>query len=256
VKILVSNDDGYFAPGIRALAEALTALGEVVIVAPDRNRSGASSSLTLTQPVSVTEHGDSVYGVDGSPADCVMVAMSGLLSWRPDVVVTGINDGPNMADDSLYSGTIAAAVEGRFLGLPSIAVSMAEAHPKHWHTAAQVAKELVENLATAPMPADTILNVNVPDRPYVQLSGMQITRLGTRFEPERAGEHISPRGQRQFWLGPAGEPDDQSAGSDFHAVANGFVSITRLTIDTTRHAVIPTLSDWLDGLQSLPEAAS
>ena len=245
MNILISNDDGYFSPGIRALADALRALGQLAIVAPDRNRSGASSALTLTQPINVTAHGDAVYAVQGTPADCVNVALGGLLSWKPDIVVSGINDGPNMADDTLYSGTIAAAIEGRFLGMPSIALSMGSSHPTHFDSAAQVAVKLVQQLMSAPLPSDTILNVNVPDLPLAEIQGMEVTRLGSRLEPEQVGEHTSPRGQAQYWLGPAGLPNDNGAGTDFHAIDNGRVSITPLTIDMTFHNTLAQVQTWV-----------
>jgi len=245
VNILISNDDGFFAPGIRALADALQELGTVAIVAPDRNRSGASSSLTLTQPINVTAHGDSIYAVEGTPADCVNVALGGLLPWKPDLVVAGINDGPNMADDTVYSGTVAAAIEGRFLGMPSVAVSMGTAHPTHFETAARVTQELVAALAKTPLPSDTILNVNVPDVAYTDLQGRSVTRLGSRFEPDKVGEHANPRGVKQFWLGPAGEPNDCGDDTDFQAIQQNRVSITPLTVDMTQHSMLTHVESWL-----------
>lgn len=245
LKILISNDDGYFAPGIQALAAALRPLGTVAVVAPDRNRSGASSGLTLTQPINVTPHGELIYGVEGTPADCVNVALGGLLSWTPDLVVAGINDGPNMADDCLYSGTVAAAIEGRFLGMPSIALSMGASHPKHFETAAAIARELVEGLVQTPLSPDTILNVNVPDLAAADIKGRKVTRLGSRFKPDQAGVHANPRGDAQYWLGPAGEQNDRSEGTDFYAIENDFVSITPLTIDMTRHSAVESTQQWL-----------
>lgn len=250
LKILISNDDGYFAPGIQALGNALRALGTVAIVAPDRNRSGASSGLTLTRPIDVSQHGELIYGVQGTPADCVNVALGGLLPWTPDLVVAGINDGPNMADDCLYSGTVAAAVEGRFLGMPSIALSMGESHPKHFDTAATIARELVEGLMQSPLPEDNILNVNVPDVALGDLKGRKVTRLGSRHKPDKAGVHANPRGDAQYWLGPAGDQNDGGEGTDFHAIANGFVSITPLSIDMTRHNAVDSLQQWLTSVTS------
>jgi len=245
LKILISNDDGYLAPGIQVLADALRELGEVAVVAPDRNRSGASSALTLTHGINVTEHDNQVYAVEGTPADCVNVALGGLLAWKPDIVVAGINDGPNMADDSLYSGTIAAAMEGRFLGMPSVALSMGSAHPQHFETAGIVAQELVAGLRKSPMPADTILNVNVPDVPYAELKGRRVTRLGSRHEPDQVGEQLNSSGVAQYWLGPAGRPRNCADGTDFHAIENLFVSVTPLSVDMTHHAMIEQVQEWL-----------
>ncbi len=246
MNILVSNDDGYQAPGILALAEALRELGRVVIVAPDRNRSGASSSLTLTAPINTIPRGEDVYAVEGTPADCINVALGGLVPFTPDLVVSGINDGPNMADDSIYSGTVAAAVEGRFLRLPSVAVSMAGFHPQHFATAAQVTVDLVRRIEQADFPVNTVLNVNVPDRPLHELKGLRATRLGSRSAPEPAAEHPNPRGQHMYWLGPAGTADDNSIGTDFHAVSEGYVSVTPLSIDMTRHDLMGNVQTWVD----------
>lgn len=245
LKILISNDDGYFAPGIRALGAELSELGTVAIAAPDRNRSGASSGLTLTRPINVTPHGELIYAVEGTPADCVNVALGGLLPWTPDLVVAGINDGPNMADDCVYSGTVAAAIEGRFLGMPSIALSMAASHPQHFETAATIACDLVKGLVASPLAVDTILNVNVPDLPLADLKGRKVTRLGSRLKPDQAGVHPNPRGDAQYWLGPAGDQNDGSEGTDFHAIANDFVSITPISIDMTRHEAINSTQQWL-----------
>lgn len=246
MNILVSNDDGYQAPGILALAEALRALGRVVIVAPDRNRSGASSSLTLTAPINAIPRGEDIYAIEGTPADCINVALGGLVSFVPDLVVSGINDGPNMADDSIYSGTVAAAVEGRFLRLPSVAVSMAGFHPQHFDTAASVTVDLVRKLEAADFPVNTVLNVNVPDVPLDEIKGIRATRLGSRHAPDPAAEHPNPRGQTMYWLGPAGIADDNTNGTDFHAVAEGYVSVTPLSIDMTRHDLMGNVQTWVD----------
>ncbi len=246
MRILVSNDDGYLAPGIAILSEQLSSVGQTIIVAPDRNRSAASHSLTLRRPIGVHQHSDSVYSVEGSPADCVHLALGGLLKDEPDMVVSGINDGPNLGDDVLYSGTVAAAVEGRNLGQPAIAVSMASFQPQHFETAAKVVTSLIEHMNKVPLPIDTILNVNVPDVPMDQLKGMRATRLGKRHAAQNATLEPTPRGDTMYWIGPAGAVSDASAGTDFNAVEEGFVSITPLQIDLTRFNAMQGLSDWLE----------
>lgn len=246
MKILISNDDGYSAPGLTALADALSEIAEIAVVAPDRNRSGASSSLTLTHPVLVAQRSPGVYAVEGTPADCVNIALGGLIPFQPDLVVSGINDGPNMADDTLYSGTIAAAIEGRFLGVPSLAVSMGTFHARHFDDAARTVVTLVQSIALARLPEDTILNINIPDLPLSEIQGWEATRLGTRLPPNYAAVDASPRGQPLYWLGPAGDPDDNSSGTDFHALANNRVSITPLKVDMTRHESLAQVQRWLD----------
>lgn len=248
MRILVSNDDGYLAPGIQVLRDALSAVGSTAVVAPDRNRSAASHSLTLRQPISVHRHSDALYSVEGTPTDCVNLALSGLLDDEPDMVVSGINDGPNMGDDVLYSGTVAAAIEGRHLGHPAIAVSMASHNPKHFDTAAKAVVAIIEHMDKVPMPADTILNVNVPDVSWEQIQGMRATRLGNRHPSNNATKELTPRGDAMFWIGPAGDVSDASPGTDFHAVEQGFVSITPLQIDLTRFNAMQSLSDWLEHL--------
>ena len=246
--ILIANDDGYLSPGIRALRGAMGELGRAVIVAPDRNRSGASNSLTLSRPVPVTRHPEDIFSLEGTPTDCVNIALSGLLEEDPDMVVSGINDGPNMGDDVLYSGTVAAAIEGRNLGHPAIAISMADHEPVHYYAAARVARTLVARLLEAPLPSDTILNVNVPDRPYEDLAGIRATRLGTRHQSRNAIRQTSPRGQEIFWIGAAGDILDDGPGTDFAAVAEGFVSITPLQTDLTRHDSVTPVGEWLERL--------
>lgn len=254
MRILIANDDGYLSPGIRALKRALDALGEAVIVAPDRNRSGASNSLTLSHPIHVRRQEPDVWSVEGTPTDCVNIALSGLLEQRPDRVVSGINDGPNMGDDVLYSGTVAAAIEGRNLGEPSIAVSMASFEPTHYDAAARIVAELVERLGQAPLPPDTILNVNVPDRPYEELAGLRATRLGTRHESQSAIRTTSPRGDLMYWIGAAGDVSDASPGTDFAAIEAGFVSVTPLAIDLTRRDGIEAVGAWIDASGIGPRA--
>ncbi len=250
MRILVSNDDGYQAPGLRALADALRWIAdEVVTVAPDRDRSGASNSLTLKRPLSVMHHPDDVMSVDGTPTDCVHLAITGLLAARePDMVVSGINAGANLGDDVLYSGTVAAAMEGRFLGLPAIAVSLCSYQPDHCATAARVAVTLVERLRTNPLPADTILNVNVPDLPWERLRGFQATRLGYRHRSEPVIRETDPRGRPIWWIGPAGPEQDAGPGTDFHAIREGCVSITPIQVDLTRYTALDQVARWLDDL--------
>ncbi|HRY15224.1 MAG: 5'/3'-nucleotidase SurE [Candidatus Competibacteraceae bacterium] len=245
MQILISNDDGYQAPGLRCLAEALSELADIVVVAPDRDRSGASNSLTLKSPLYITHHDNGFYSVEGTPTDCVHVAITGLLERDPDMVVSGINNGPNLGDDVIYSGTVAAAMEGRFLGLPAIAISQASYQPQHLATAARVAVWLVNRLQERSLPPDTILNVNVPDRPWEELSGFQTTRLGHRHKWEPVIKSADPRGRPIYWIGPAGPEQEAGPGTDFHAVRAGYVSITPLQVDLTRHGAIDTLSQWL-----------
>lgn len=252
MKILISNDDGYRAEGLRALAQALTALAEVTVVAPDRNRSGASNSLTLDVPLRVFPFDKDRYlVVNGTPTDCVHLAVSGLFEHEHDMVVSGINDGANLGDDVLYSGTVAAAVEGRFLGLSAIAISLViqQNSGQHFATAARVAAELVMRIQRSPLQA-TILNVNVPDLPYEQLKGYQATRLGSRHRSERLIRSEDPRGRPVYWIGPSGVGQDAGPGTDFHAVASGYVSVTPLQVDLTRHAAIEDVSGWLKGRES------
>lgn len=244
--ILLSNDDGYQAPGIRCLGEALAALARVTVVAPDRNRSGASNSLTLDQPIRAEQREGGVISVDGTPTDCVHLAVTGLLAEQPDMVVAGINEGPNLGDDVLYSGTVAAAMEGRFLGLPAFAVSLAGTQPKHYTTAAVVTVDLIARMQRQPLPADTILNINVPDRPRQLLEGMQVTRLGHRHQAERVVRSEDPRGRPLYWVGPPGVEQDAGPGTDFFAVNAGFVSITPIQVDLTRYAMLDSLKQWLD----------
>lgn len=252
MKILLSNDDGYRAEGLRALGDALAPLAEITVVAPDRNRSGASNSLTLDVPLRVLPYGERKFlVVNGTPTDCVHLAVSGLFQNEPehDMVVSGVNDGPNLGDDVLYSGTVAAAIEGRFLGLPAIAVSLVilPNSGNHFATAARVAAELVMRIQRTPLHQATILNVNVPDVPYEALKGFQATRLGFRHRSEPIIPMADPRGRPVYWVGPAGVGQDAGPGTDFHAVANNYVSVTPLQIDLTRHAMIDDVQSWLHG---------
>jgi 5'-nucleotidase len=250
MRILVSNDDGYFAPGIGVLADALSEYAQVTVVAPERDRSGASNSLTLDMPLRVLPFGERKYYVlNGTPTDCVHLAISGLFEEEHDMVVSGINDGANLGDDVLYSGTVAAAIEGRFLGLPAIAVSLVTQSNSggHFATAARVAAELVMRIQRTPLHQATILNVNVPDVPYEALKGYRATRLGNRHRSERIVRTEDPRGRPVYWVGPAGAGQDAGPGTDFHAVAHDYISVTPLQIDLTRHAMLDDIREWLQG---------
>lgn len=246
MKILVSNDDGYLATGIVVLTKALAQIADVVVVAPDRNRSAASNSLTLELPLRVSEFGENRYKVDGTPSDCVHLALTGFLDYEPDLVVSGINHGANLGDDVIYSGTVAAAMEGRFLGLPTIAVSLVGRNLQHFETAAQVVCELVQKIEGAPLASDIVLNLNVPDIPVDQLSGVRATRLGFRHKSEQILKDMDPYGRPIYWVGPAGEGQDAGEGTDFHAIEQGFVSVTPLKVDLTRHEAVQDLSTWLE----------
>jgi 5'-nucleotidase len=248
LRILVSNDDGYRAEGLQHLVDALRPLAELTVVAPDRNRSGASNSLTLDVPLRVFEYGERSYYVNGTPTDCVHLAISGLFEGvEHDMVVSGINDGANLGDDVLYSGTVAAAVEGRFLGLPTMAISLVLREGGHFATAARVASELLMRLQRSPLHASMILNVNVPDVPYEHLRGFRSTRLGNRHRSAPVLRASDPRGRPVYWVGPAGEGADAGEGTDFHAVANGYVSVTPLQVDLTRHTALSEIDEWLRG---------
>ena len=250
MKILVSNDDGYRAEGIHRLRAALATLAEVTVVAPDRNRSGASNSLTLDVPLRVFEAEPGVYFVPGTPTDCVHLAISGLFDFEHDMVVSGVNDGANLGDDVLYSGTVAAAVEGRFLGLPTIAVSLCTsgAPGGHFESGAEVARLLVTHLLKSPLQRALILNVNVPDVPFAQLKGFRASRLGYRHRSAAVMKAQDPRGRPVYWVGPAGAEQDAGPGTDFDTIAQGFVSVTPLQVDLTRHTALPELTTWLGGL--------
>lgn len=249
MKILLSNDDGFLAPGLRMLAKVLGEIAEITVVAPDRNRSGASNSLTLDNPLRATTAENGFISVNGTPTDCVHLAVTGLLSEMPDMVVSGINEGSNLSDDVLYSGTVAAATEGRFLGLSAIAVSLAGPKCVHYDTAAQVAKILVKRLVVDRLPADTILNVNVPDLPLAEIKGFQVTRLGTRHVAEPTIKSADPRGRKIYWVGQPGQEQDAGPGTDFHAVNMGYVSITPLHMDLTHYKVFEQLAGWVKTIE-------
>lgn len=250
MRVLVSNDDGVDALGIHVLATRLREVGEVTVVAPDRDRSGASNSLTLDAPLRVLRMEDGRYRVAGTPTDCVHLALSGLLDHEPDIVVSGINNSANLGDDVIYSGTVSAAMEGRFLGLPAIAVSLVsrDHRGEHYDSAANAVLLLMRRLLVDPLPADTILNVNVPDRPWPEIHGFEVTRLGRRHRAEPCVAQTDPRGRPIWWIGPAGEVDDAGPGTDFDAVRRGHVSVTPIHVDLTRYQALEKVSSWVQSL--------
>ena len=245
MRILLSNDDGYSAPGIEALDRALAGLAEIVVVAPERDRSGASNSLTLDRPLHLRRASSGYSYVNGTPTDCVHLAVTGMLDRLPDMVVSGINLGANMGDDTIYSGTVAAATEGYLLGIPSIAISLASKRGEHFATAGRVARELVERFQRQGFGAPLLLNVNVPDVPYEELRGFAVTRLGRRHKAEGVVMQTTPRNETVYWVGAAGAAADAGVGTDFHAVAAGYVSMTPLQIDLTHTGQIGAVQDWL-----------
>jgi len=246
MKILLSNDDGYFAEGINVLTEALERVADIVVVAPDKNRSGSSNSLTLNQPLRISELAKNRFKVDGTPSDCVHLALTGYLKEEPDLVISGINHGANLGDDVIYSGTVAAAMEGRFLGLPSIAVSLVGQNFKHFKTAAHVVIDLVQKIQHAPLSSDVVLNLNVPDIPLAALKGIKATRLGFRHKSEKNFKDVDPYGRIIYWIGPTGKENDAGNGTDFDAINQGFASITPLRVDLTRKSALKDLSNWLE----------
>lgn len=251
MRVLVSNDDGVDAPGIQALAAGLRAAGHrVTVVAPDRDRSGASNSLTLDMPIRAKRVSEGVYSVAGTPTDCVHLALAGMLDEQPDIVVSGINNAANLGDDVIYSGTVAAAMEGRFLGLPAIAMSLVtrDHQGQHFETAARVAVELIARLLAKPLPADTILNVNVPDRAWSEVAGFEVTRLGHRHRAEPCVPQTDPRGREVWWIGPAGPEQDAGPGTDFDAVRRGYVSVTPIHVDLTRYQALEAVSGWVSDM--------
>lgn len=245
MRILLSNDDGYFAPGLAALAEALAPLGDITVVAPERDRSGASNSLTLDRPLQLSHAHNGFYYVNGTPTDCVHMAVTGLLDFEPDVIVSGINSGSNMGDDTLYSGTVAAATEGYLLGIPSIAVSLVGKEFAHYKSAGRVAHDLVKRLAGSPFGTPVLLNVNVPDMPYESITGIEVTRLGRRHKAQPVVQGKNPRGETVYWVGPAGAAREAGPGTDFNALERGAVSITPLQVDLTHAQQIASISQWM-----------
>jgi 5'-nucleotidase len=247
MRILVSNDDGVLAPGIQILAKTLADIAEIYVMAPDRNRSGASNSLTLTNPLRVRQLDSGYHSVEGTPTDCVHLALTGFFDFNFDMVISGINDGANLGDDVLYSGTVAAAMEGRNLGFPAIAVSLAGRPVEHYETAAAVVKHLALKLQSDPLRSQTILNINVPNIPLAQIRSLEVTRLGTRHAAEPTLATKDPRGRPIYWIGPPGEQADAGPGTDFHAIHQNSVSITPLDLDLTHYKIFEQVSDWTKG---------
>ncbi len=248
MRILLSNDDGYLAPGLAALAAVLRPMFDIEVVAPERDRSGASNSLTLNRPLRVFDGSNGFRFTDGTPTDCVHIAITGLMEQLPDMVIAGINRGANLGDDVLYSGTVAAAMEGRFLGAPAIAVSLVGHDGRHFDTAAKIVARLVDQLRANPLPADTILNVNVPDVPLDALAGIEATRLGQRHKAEPVVKAADPHGRPVYWVGAPGAESDAGPGTDFHAVRHNCVSITPLHVDLTRYTALNQVASWLKRL--------
>lgn len=244
MRILISNDDGYLAPGLEALAGALASIADIVVVAPDSNRSGASNSLSLDRPLSVQKAANGFYFVNGTPTDCVHVALTGMLDYRPDLVVSGINNGQNMGDDTLYSGTVAAATEGYLFGIPAIAFSQVAHGWEHVDAAARVACDIVQRRFEE-LPSPYLLNVNIPNLPYEAMGPLRATRLGRRHQAEPVIRAQDPRGREIFWIGPPGACLDAGEGTDFHATSQGAVSITPLQIDLTHKTQLERLARGL-----------
>ncbi|MBW8077987.1 MAG: 5'/3'-nucleotidase SurE [Gallionella sp.] len=245
MRILISNDDGYFAPGLAILASHLSKIAEVVVVAPERDRSGASNSLTLDRPLKLRRAASGFYYVNGTPTDCVHLAVTGMLDHQPDMVVSGINAGANMGDDTIYSGTVAAATEGYLLGIPAIAVSLVGKELLYYETAARVTAELVRRFSQRTHRQPWLLNVNVPDVAYEQLRGVTVTRLGKRHKAEPVIKALNPHGETVYWVGAAGKAQDAGEGTDFHALAAQQVSITPLQIDLTQTSQLDAVRDWM-----------
>lgn len=249
MKILISNDDGVMAQGITILARELSTVADLEVMAPDRNRSGASNSLTLSRPLRVRRQDNGYYSVEGTPTDCVHLALTGFLDNGFDMVVSGINHGANLGDDILYSGTVAAAMEGRSLGLPAIAISMVGDNIHHYETGALIAKQLVMKLQQQRLPSQTILNVNVPDVPPHAIKGLQVTRLGSRHTAAPVVKELDPRGHPIYWIGPPGLEADAGPGTDFYAVNQGYASVTPLHLDMTHYKLFDRVSDWVSGIE-------
>lgn len=245
MKLLLSNDDGVFAKGLSVLFNTLSTQHDVTCIAPDRNCSGASNALSLHQPLRVQQLENGFYSVNGTPSDCVHVGLNSLMTEDPTLVVSGINHGANLGDDVIYSGTVAAATEGRFMGLPAIAVSLTSKAGNYFETAARVVLEVIAQLEEHPLAANQILNINVPDIPYAELNGIKVTRQGSRHRAESMIKDIDPFGREIYWYGPAGAEQDAGPGTDFHAIANNFCSVTPLSVDMTAHNSLSDMEAWL-----------
>ena len=248
MKVLLSNDDGVYAPGLEMLAQVMAEEHQVSVVAPDRNRSGASNSLTLDRPLEAHQHHNGFYGINGTPTDCVHLGISGIFNDQPDLVISGINAGANLGDDVIYSGTVAAAMEGRYLNLPPIAVSLAGSNPQNYRTAAEVVKLLVKDVRKLVLAPRTVININVPDMPLDDIKGIHVTRLGHRVLADTPVESIDPRGAKRYWIAGAGAAQDCGPGTDFYAVKEGYVSVTPLNVDMTQYTGMDNLSNWLEEL--------
>lgn len=246
MRILLSNDDGYFAPGLACLAESLSQIAEIIVVAPERDRSGSSNSLTLDRPLSLRKSHSDFYYVNGTPTDCVHLAVTGMLDIMPDMIVSGINKGANMGDDTIYSGTVAAATEGFLLGIPSLAVSLVDVSKGNYAAAARVAVDMVERFKKNEIQSPVLLNINVPDIEYQQLQGIEVTRLGRRHKAEPVIKSQNPRGETVYWVGAAGPAQDAGEGTDFYAVQHHRVSVTPLQIDLTRYDQLDLITSWLN----------
>ena len=243
MRILISNDDGYKAKGIKQLTKSLSEIAEVIVVAPSENKSATSSSLTIGKPLKPVQIEKNIYAIDATPTDCVHLALCGFIKDPIDLVVTGINFGANLGDDVIYSGTVAGAIEGRFLGLPSIAISLASWDCNHFVTAGEISKKLVTQIDKSGLSSSTILNVNIPDIPFSEIKGIKSTRLGSRHKSELS---IKDKNDASlYWIGENGREADNEEGTDFHAISNNFVSVTPLHIDTTRYSELSQVNDWL-----------
>lgn len=244
MRILVSNDDGYTAPGLETLVESLKGLGDVTIVAPETNCSGSSNSLTLNRPLSARQAANGYYYVNGTPSDCVHIALTGLLDFRPDLIVSGINNGANMGEDTLYSGTVAAATEGYLFGIPSIAFSLAQKGWEHLDGAGKIARRIVEQHIRNPLVGHVLLNVNIPAVPYEAIQEIRVTRLGKRHPSEPVVKSATPYGDPVYWIGPVGRVSDSASDTDFGAIDQLAVSITPLRFDLTHYEQLSQIRDW------------
>ncbi len=244
--ILLSNDDGIHATSLKVLADALAQLGDITVVAPNRDRSASSNSLTLERPIRAQKVRQNWFSVDGTPTDCVHLAITGLIKNEPNIVVSGINSGANLGDDVIYSGTVAAAIEGRFLGLPAVAISVTSFQPRYLEDAAQVSYKMINELASTQLPSDVIININIPDLPKNELKGIQTTRLGNRHKAEPVIKSEDPRGKPIYWVGAAGPEQDAGPGTDFHAIKNGYISVSPMHLDLTHYNAMQAVADWVD----------
>ena len=249
--LLLSNDDGIHALGLKLLADALSQMGKTTVVAPNRNRSAASNSLTLDRPIRAQKMSDNWYSVDGTPTDCVHLGITGLIDEEPNIVVSGINAGANLGDDVIYSGTVAAAMEGRFLGLPAVAISITSFQPSYLEDAARVSYELISKLTSTQLPNDVIININIPDLPKEELKGIQTTRLGNRHKAEPVIQSEDPRGKPIYWVGAAGPEQDSGPGTDFHAIKNGYISVSPMHLDLTHYKAMQEVADWVSQCEIL-----